>query len=113
MLSRAIILSIALCLVSGCVYKIDIAQGNYLEQKEIDKLQVGMTKEQVKYVLGNPVVKDSFNTNTWYYVYEFVSGKNENFNKRKKLVLSFVDDKLTKAEGDFEIGDNFLVPMDQ
>ncbi|WNC67468.1 outer membrane protein assembly factor BamE [Thalassotalea nanhaiensis] len=113
MLSRAIILSLALCLVSGCVYRIDIPQGNYLEQKQIDKLQVGMTKEQVKYVLGNPVIRDSFNSDTWYYVYEFLSGKDEAFNKRKKLVLSFDGDILTKAEGDFEVGENFHVPMGQ
>ncbi|OUS25400.1 hypothetical protein A9Q98_12595 [Thalassotalea sp. 42_200_T64] len=111
MLSRAIILSLALCLATGCVYKIDIPQGNYLEQKQIDKLQVGMSKEQVKFVLGNPVVKDSFNSNTWYYVYEFISGKDEAFNKRKKLVLSFEADKLTKAEGDFEVPESFYTPI--
>lgn len=113
MLSRAILLCLALGLVSGCVYRIDIPQGNYLEQKEIDKLQIGMTKEQVKFVLGNPVVKDSFDSTKWHYVYEFLSGKDEAFNKRRKLILSFDGDLLAKAEGDFEISESFYVPMEQ
>ena len=111
MLSRVIVLSLALSLVSSCVYRIDIPQGNYLEQKEIDVLQIGMTKKQVKFVLGNPVIVDSFNDNTWYYVYDFISGSDEKFNKRKQLTLTFEDEKLSKAEGDFELKENFYIPM--
>lgn len=68
----------ALCVafaVSACstvekvVYRIDVPQGNYLEQSTVDKLQVGMTREQVKYLLGTPVLRDPFSTQTWYYVY--------------------------------------------
>lgn len=61
--------------VSACstlekvVYRIDVPQGNYLEQSTVDKLQVGMTREQVKYLLGTPVLQDPFSTQTWYYVY--------------------------------------------
>jgi len=53
-----IVLSLSAC--SSWVYRIDIPQGNYLEQKSIDKIQVGMTKEQVRFVLGSPVVIDAF-----------------------------------------------------
>ncbi|MDG2956290.1 outer membrane protein assembly factor BamE [Bisgaard Taxon 10/6] len=68
----------ALCMsfvVSACstvekvVYRIDVPQGNYLEKSAVDKLQVGMTREQVKYLLGTPVLQDPFSTQTWYYVY--------------------------------------------
>ncbi|MDG2917659.1 outer membrane protein assembly factor BamE [Bisgaard Taxon 10/6] len=68
----------ALCMsfvVSACstvekvVYRIDVPQGNYLEKSTVDKLQVGMTREQVKYLLGTPVLQDPFSTQTWYYVY--------------------------------------------
>ena len=70
MLFRVFIVAAAL-LLSACsswVYRIDIPQGNYLEQKDIDKLQIEMTKEQVKYVLGSPVVIDPFNDNIWHYI---------------------------------------------
>lgn len=112
MLSRAIILSLALALVSGCVYRIDVPQGNYLEQKQIDKLQVGMSKEQVKFVLGNPVLVDSFDKDTWHYVYDFLSGKDEANNKQKKLVLKFENEKLVSAEGDFELPESYYTPID-
>lgn len=61
--------------VSACstikkvVYRIDVPQGNYLEQDKIDQVQVGMTKEQVQYLLGAPVLKDVFNENRWDYVF--------------------------------------------
>ena len=73
MLFRVLTIVIALS-VSACsswVYRIDIPQGNYLEQKDIDKLQIGMTKEQVKFVLCSPVVDDAFNTATLLYVNRF------------------------------------------
>ncbi|WP_286262673.1 outer membrane protein assembly factor BamE [Thalassotalea atypica] len=114
MLHRSLILALALS-VSACsswVYRIDIPQGNYLEQKDIEKLQVGMTKEQVKYVLGSPVVIDSFENNIWHYVYQFKSGRNEKFNARKDFVVRFKDNLLVSAEGDFELSENFNTPYE-
>ncbi|WP_394176661.1 outer membrane protein assembly factor BamE [Thalassotalea litorea] len=110
-LSLSILLSLATTFTSGCVYRIDVPQGNYIEQKQIDKLQVGMTKEQVKFVLGNPVVVDAFDDNRWYYVYDFKSGRNEAFDSQKKLVLTFENETLASAEGDFEVPESFYTPM--
>ncbi|MDN3651750.1 outer membrane protein assembly factor BamE [Thalassotalea ponticola] len=110
---RALIIGIAVCLTSACAYRIDIPQGNYIEQKQIDKLQVGMTKEQVKFVLGNPVVASTFDDDTWYYVYQFLSGKEAALDKSRKFTVYFENDKLVKAEGDFELKDSFYVPMEQ
>ncbi|MFD2166237.1 outer membrane protein assembly factor BamE [Thalassotalea euphylliae] len=111
---RSIVLALALSTTacSSWVYRIDIPQGNYLEQKDIDKLQVGMTKEQVKFVLGTPVVIDSFENDTWHYVYQFKSGRNEEFNTRKDFILNFADNKLVSAEGDFELSENFNTPYE-
>ncbi|REL32281.1 outer membrane protein assembly factor BamE [Thalassotalea euphylliae] len=114
MLARSIILALALT-TSACsswVYRIDIPQGNYLEQKDIDRLQVGMTKEQVKFILGSPVVIDSFEQDTWHYVYQFKSGRNSDFDARKDFIVKFVDNKLVSAEGDFELSENFNTPYD-
>ena len=61
------VLSLSAC--SSWVFRYDIPQGNYLDQKSIDKLQVGMTKEQVKFILGSPVIIDVFNNHTRHYVY--------------------------------------------
>ena len=59
---------------SNWIYRIDVPQGNFLDQRDVEKLRVGMTKEQVIYVLGNPVVQDSFDDDTWYYVYDMKRG---------------------------------------
>ena len=113
MLFRTSIIAIALTLsaCSSWVYRIDIPQGNYLEQKNIDKIQVGMTKEQVKFVLGSPVMIDSFDTDTWNYVYRFKSGRSEKLNSQKRFTIKFEEDKLISAEGDFELSENFDIPF--
>lgn len=108
-LTISLLLSISAC--SSWVFRIDLPQGNYLEQKDIDKLQVGMTKEQVKFVLGSPVVLDSFDDNKWHYVYRFKSGRNEKFNVNRKFVVTFENNILTNAEGDFELPESYHTPM--
>ena len=114
MLFRTSIIAVALSLsaCSSWVYRIDIPQGNYLEQKNIDKIQVGMTKEQVKFVLGSPVMIDTFDKDIWNYVYQFKSGRSKNLNIQKSFIVKFEDNKLISAEGDFELSDNFNTPFD-
>jgi outer membrane protein assembly factor BamE len=113
MLFRILAITIALSLsaCSSWVFRIDLPQGNFLEQKNIDKLQIGMNKEQVKFVLGSAVVQDAFNNDTWHYVYLMKSGRSEDLNVKKKFILHFEEELLTSAEGDFPLGDNFYVPM--
>ena len=107
----AIVIALSVSACSSWVYRIDIPQGNYLEQKDIDKLQIGMTKEQVKFVLGSPVVEDAFNTDIWHYVYRFKSGKDSDFNTEKQFSITFEDNKVVNAEGDFEIPESYYEPM--
>lgn len=108
----AIVLAFSVSACSSWVFRIDVPQGNFLEQKEIDKLQIDMTKEQVKFILGSPVIVDSFNPDTWHYVYRLKSGRGEKFNVSKKFTVFFVQDKLVKAEGDFELSENFNTPIE-
>lgn len=89
----------------------DIPQGNYLEQRNIDKLRVGMSKEQVTFVLGTPVVKNSFNKETWVYLYHMRSGRTDEVT-RKEFRLSFEADKLTDIQGDFDKPEDFNTPLD-
>ncbi|QLB19033.1 outer membrane protein assembly factor BamE [Mannheimia granulomatis] len=63
-------MSITACsTVEKVVYRIDVPQGNYLEQDKIDQLRVGMTSEQVEYLLGTPMLKNIFDTHRWDYVF--------------------------------------------
>ncbi|MGR1252271.1 outer membrane protein assembly factor BamE [Aeromonas veronii] len=97
--------------LSGCslVYRIDIPQGNYVEQKQVDKLRQGMTREQVSYVLGTPMLRDGFDPNTWYYLYEFQPGHGDK--ERKELTVTFANDRLTTVAGDFPLPAAFNTPL--
>lgn len=102
------ILSLGAC--SSWIYRIDIPQGNFLEQKDVDKLRVAMTKEQVTYVLGSPVASNAFDNDTWHYFYALKGGRGNNF--EKQLIVEFKDDKLQNIKGDFDKSAEFSTPLD-
>jgi outer membrane protein assembly factor BamE len=84
-------------------YQIDIRQGNYVDQAMVSQLRKGMTREQVRFVLGTPLLTDPFHADRWDYVYSYTPGGGEE--QRRALALFFVDDKLDGGEGDVKAGD--------
>ena len=79
-------------------YRVDIQQGNYITQDMVSKLQAGMTRSQVRYILGTPLVADPFHTDRWDYVYQMQrKGKTTEF---RKIHLLFENDKLARIDGD-------------
>lgn len=94
-------------LVSACsefpgVYKIDIPQGNVVTQEMIDQLRPGMTESQVRYVMGTPLITDTFSPNRWDYLYSFKPGGGDRVQER--VSLYFEDGKLARISGDFRPG---------
>jgi outer membrane protein assembly factor BamE len=87
----------ATTLLSGCVYRMNIQQGNYLEGRTVDQLQVGMTRSQVRYLLGTPMVPESFDRERWDYLYYFKRGRVHRVQERH-LIVWFKDDKVAKFE---------------
>jgi outer membrane protein assembly factor BamE (lipoprotein component of BamABCDE complex) len=67
--SRAAGLLAVLCVLAGCVYRPDIQQGNFLEVKDVDQVTTGMTRSQVRYLLGTPMISDPFEAQRWDYIY--------------------------------------------
>ncbi|MGB0894508.1 MAG: outer membrane protein assembly factor BamE [Parashewanella sp.] len=111
----AAVLSVSLSACSvfdWLIYKPDVPQGNYMDQQQVDKLRIDMTKEQAEYVLGHPVLRDSFADDTWYYVYHYKSGRDASV-IHKELILNFTGDKLTKVTGDYELSKDFNIPLEQ
>ncbi|WP_319781663.1 outer membrane protein assembly factor BamE [Oceanisphaera sp. IT1-181] len=105
---KTLILPIMLTLpLMGCglVYKIDIPQGNYIEAKQVDQLRRGMSQEQVRFLLGNPMSLDSFNHERWVYLYYFKPGRGEV--EQKQLVLEFNNGALMSVGGDYPAPINF------
>lgn len=81
------------------VFKIDIGQGNIINEDMIAKLKPGMTKHQVLYVMGSPMIQDTFAPDRWDYYYSLVKGKSAEI-KKKHLVLYFKGEELIKIDGD-------------
>jgi outer membrane protein assembly factor BamE len=81
------------------VYKISIPQGNIITQGMVDQLRPGMTKRQVIFVMGTPLVRDPFHQDRWDYVYNFQPGGG--IRGQERLSVFFVEDALTNFTGDF------------
>ena len=81
------------------VYKISIPQGNIITQEMVDQLRPGMSKRQVIFVRGTPLVRDPYHQDRWDYIYSFQPGGGER--GQEKITVFFVDDQLVGFEGDF------------
>ena len=102
MIKQFILVLALILMTTSCVYKLDIQQGNLIVQKDIDKLRAELTKNQVIFVMGNPVADDSFSDDKWIYINTY-SNRNKDTKTSKRLELHFDGDKLVWAEGDYEI----------
>ena len=110
-------LSIGVTAISGCLnsdmsdpvtdtmaktrllYKTDIQQGNVISQEQVNKLEPGMSKRQVRYLMGTPMLVDTFHQDRWDYVFTMKKGGGKLVKKRDALY--FVDDQLSRIEGDY------------
>ena len=102
---RAFLHAIAVCaLLAGCqylppslaVYKLDINQGNYITSDQVERLKVGQTRQQVRLVLGTPLLADAFHANRWDYIYVFE--RQGRMLERTQLTIFFVDDRVARWE---------------
>ena len=105
----ALLAGVMMSATTGCVYRIDIPQGNYVEQKQVNQLRVGMTREQVEYVMGSPLVTDQNDPNVWYYIYYLKPGWDKE--ERKDMRLMFKNDRLAAISGDFTTPSDFYRPL--
>jgi outer membrane protein assembly factor BamE len=92
--------------LSGCstlhfpgVYKITVEQGNIITQEMVDQLKPGMSKDQVEYIMGSPLLKDTFNTERWDYVYNTQKGSEPR--EQQRLTIFFEAGSLKYFTGDF------------
>lgn len=92
---------LALLAMAGCIrpYQIEIQQGNVVTREMIDKLKPGMTKNQVRFVLGTPLVTDEFHPDRWDYVYLYKKDAASPV-QRQRLTVIFDGDAMKRMEGD-------------
>lgn len=79
-------------------YRIDIRQGNYITQDMVAQLKPGMSRDQVRFILGTPLVADIFHADRWDYIYSFKPGRGET--QLRRFAVFFVDHKLARVAGD-------------
>ena len=104
-LSRLSLLALV-ALLAGCTaaqgfslrpYRINVQQGNYLEAKDVDQVQIGMTQSQVRFLIGTPMIADPFNDQRWDYVFFFKIGRTrEEISSR--LTIWFEDDRVARID---------------
>ncbi len=87
----------AAALAAGCVYSPNIKQGNFVTDKKVDQLKVGMTRTQVQYLFGTPMVNDPFHKNRWDFVY-YVTPHDGSKPEHRHVIVYFDGDKVSRIE---------------
>jgi outer membrane protein assembly factor BamE len=103
---RTLLITLAIACLSACsfvgfpgVYKIDVEQGNIVTQEMADQLKPGMSRRQVRFILGTPLVEDTFNQDRWDYPY--VKRNGNNILSEASLTVLFEGDSLVEVTGDY------------
>ena len=99
---KVITLLLSVLVLSSCsiprLFQVVISQGNLVDQEMLDKLEIGMTESQVKFVMGTPLISDTFYPNRWDYFTSVTQGS-ETFTEQK-ITLYFEENKLARWEGE-------------
>ena len=93
---------VACAALAGCVYRLDIQQGNLLKEDAVDQVTLGMSRSAVQFLLGTPMVADTFHEDRWDYAYYLRSGRSRRVDKRW-LVIYFADDRVRNIEKDLTL----------
>ena len=96
---RVLILIISLFFTQflvSCAYRPDVQQGNTFDEKQVSQLKVGMSPQQVTFIMGTALLKDTFHKNRWDYIYTFAKGRGKA--ERRLLTLYFKHDRLSKID---------------
>ncbi len=92
---RNIVISICMLFIlsaaGGCVYQANLSQGNVIKQEDLDQVEVGMTRIQVRYLLGTPMIDDPFHEERWDYIYYLKLGRDDAIFKRWVSIIFDAD----------------------
>jgi outer membrane protein assembly factor BamE len=89
------------------VHKIDIQQGNVVTQNMLAQLEVGMNKEKVQFIMGTPIIMDTFNSHRWDYIFTY--DRKREFLSKRTITLYFEGDSLSVIKGDIKAAEKELV----
>jgi outer membrane protein assembly factor BamE len=95
---QTIFLACGAFFASGCVYKMSIQQGNYLVTDSVSQLKEGMTRSQVRFLLGTPMVPDAFDDSRWDYFYYYYNARRQPDPLKRRLTVYFADERVQRIE---------------
>jgi outer membrane protein assembly factor BamE len=90
-----LLIALVIVFAAGCAYAPPIRQGNFIDQDSVAKVKKGMTKAQVRFALGTPLLNDPFHAHRWDYVYYFQPNNGEAI-LRKHVVIYFANNKVSR-----------------
>ncbi len=90
---------ISLAVLSACVYRPTISQGNLIKAENLEQVEIGMTRSQVRFLLGTPMIDDPFHRDRWDYVYYLKVGRKATTAKRWTSIV-FDDDRVSEIRRD-------------
>ena len=90
------LIALSLC-ACGIIYKLPTRQGNVLDQKELDKIELGMNRQQVQFILGTPMAASSMRPDRWDYLAYYKNPRGKAFSRT--VSLWFDGDKLARMDG--------------
>jgi outer membrane protein assembly factor BamE len=93
----AVPLACAALVLGGCIYRIDIQQGNVVVQEQLARVKPGMSKAEVRQALGTPLLTDAFHANRWDYYFSNAKGGREI--EKNRITVIFENDKVARVEG--------------
>lgn len=98
---RTIALIVLILPLTACVYRMDIVQGNQIEEEDIEQLEEGMTRDQVQFLLGTPMLKDPFHSDRAHFHYYLDTQRGFRSMERRLTVYFDENDRVTeiKREG--------------
>jgi outer membrane protein assembly factor BamE len=82
---------------SGCVYRMTVQQGNFLDARQVVQVKEGMTRAQVRFLLGTPMLPDAFDRDRWDYLYYLKVGRLQKA-EEQRLTIYFTDEKVSRIE---------------
>jgi outer membrane protein assembly factor BamE len=98
----ALLLQLAVLLsASACVYRMPVQQGNHLDQTAVNQVKPGMTRAQVRYLLGTPMVPGGFDNNRWDYEY-YLKMRRLQTPRRGHVIVHFTKDLVDSVHGDVQ-----------
>ena len=89
---------------TGCVYRMGIRQGNFLDATQVEKIENGMTRPQVAFLLGTPMIPMAFDRDRWDYFY-YMKDRRLKAADTRRVTVYFTDDKVARVEKGPDTGD--------